>query len=149
MTIRLTTYESSKDIPPLPGTNIFHSTELFRILEQTPGYRPLLFVAYDQNKPIGKLLCITRKSTRILGVHKTYAYGTGEYFDSSIRKEDIFNELLSYFTLQFHDRSFILEFRNLEDPLFGYRYFRQMISPFVNIPCVISVAVSPIILFKV
>ncbi len=125
MTIRLTTYESSKDIPPLPGTNIFHSTELFRILEQTPGYRPLLFVAYDQNKPIGKLLCITRKSTRILGVHKTYAYGTGEYFDSSIRKEDIFNELLSYFTLQFHDRSFILEFRNLEDPLFGYRYFRQ------------------------
>lgn len=37
MAIRLTTYEHAKDIPELPGTNVFHSTDLFRILEQTPG----------------------------------------------------------------------------------------------------------------
>lgn len=36
MAIRLTTYEHAKDIPELPGTNVFHSTDLFRILEQ-PG----------------------------------------------------------------------------------------------------------------
>ena len=47
MAIRLTTYEHAKDIPELPGTNVFHSTDLFRILEQTPGYRPVLLVAFE------------------------------------------------------------------------------------------------------
>ena len=62
MAIRLTTYEHAKDIPELPGTNVFHSTDLFRILEQTPGYRPVLLVAFEGDKPIGKLLCITRRN---------------------------------------------------------------------------------------
>ena len=66
MAIRLTTYEHAKDIPELPGTNVFHSTDLFRILEQTPGYRPVLLVAFEGDKPIGKLLCITRRNFRLL-----------------------------------------------------------------------------------
>lgn len=126
MNIRLATYYHAKDVPDLPGSNIFHSTELFHVLEQTNGYCPRLLVAYEGETPIGKLLCILRRSTRLCRfVEKGYAYGVGEYFSSSYRKEEIFRELLSYFTLQFSERAFILEFRNLEEPLFGYRYFRQ------------------------
>ena len=69
MAIRLTTYEHAKDIPELPGTNVFHSTDLFRVLEQTPGYRPVLLVAFEGDKPIGKLLCITRRNFRLLKKH--------------------------------------------------------------------------------
>lgn len=126
MVIRLTTYYHSKDIPPLPGRNIFHSTELFRVLEQTPGYSPVLLVAFCGDKAIGKLLCITRRTFRLIGfTNITYIYGTGEYFDSPIKEEDVFDELLSYFTNRFKDRSFLLEFRNIEMPLFGYKYFRK------------------------
>lgn len=126
MAIRLTTYERSADIPPLPGTTVFHSTELFQVLEQTPGYRPVLLVASEDGQVIGKLLCITRPTFRLLPfVTTTYLYGTGEYFPSSHRREDIFSELLAYFTRIFTERSLLLEFRNLEEPLFGYRYFRQ------------------------
>lgn len=126
MAIRLTTYEHSKDIPALPGINIFHSTELFKVLEQTPGYRPLLLVASVGNHSVGKMLCITRRSSRLLRfLSVTYIYGIGEYFSSNIRREEIFNELLAYFTQRFQERSFLLEFRNLEEPLFGYKYFRQ------------------------
>ena len=99
MAIRLTTYEHAKDIPELPGTNVFHSTDLFRILEQTPGYRPVLLVAFEGDKPIGKLLCITRRNFRLLGfTEKTYVYGVGEYFNTERKREEIFNELLTYFT---------------------------------------------------
>lgn len=126
MAIRLTTYEHSADVPALPGTNIFHSTELFSVLEQTPGYRPVLLVATEDGQLLGKLLCITRPSARLAHfVHTTYIYGTGEYFPSSRRREEVFEEFLSYFTQCFLERSFLLEFRNLEEPLFGYRYFRQ------------------------
>ena len=62
MNIRLATYYHAKDVPALPGSNIFHSTELFHVLEQTRGVRPLLLVAYEGKSPVGKLLCITRRS---------------------------------------------------------------------------------------
>ena len=52
-------------------------------------------------------------------------YGTGEYFPSSYKKEEIFRELLARFTSIFKERAFLLEFRNLKEPLFGYRYFRE------------------------
>ena len=45
MNIRLATYYHAKDVPALPGSNIFHSTELFHVLEQTRGVRPLLLAA--------------------------------------------------------------------------------------------------------
>lgn len=126
MAIQVNIYEQSKDIPDLPGTNVFHSTELFQILEQTPGYRPVLLVAWEGNKAVGKLLCITRRNARITGLcNKTYAYGTGEYFHSAVKDETIFGKFLSYLTVRFQDDSFFLEFRNLEQSLFGYKYFRQ------------------------
>ena len=126
MAIRVSIYEHSEDIPVLPGTNVFHSTELFQVLEQTPGFRPVLLVAWENGKPVGKLLCITRRISRLTGFcRKTYVYGTGEYFHSSVKDEIIFGKFLSYFTVRFQTESFLLEFRNLEHPLFGYRLFRK------------------------
>ena len=52
MNIRLATYYHAKDVPALPGSNIFHSTELFHVLEQTRGVRPLLLVAYEGKSPV-------------------------------------------------------------------------------------------------
>lgn len=126
MDIRLTTYYHAKDVPSLPGTNVFHSTALFQALEQTSGYQPVLLVAYEGDKVVGKLLCTTRSYFHITGLlKKTYVYGTGEYFKSSFRREQIFNEMLTYLTSTYREKSFLIEFRNLEEPLFGYRYFRQ------------------------
>lgn len=65
MPVRLSTYRKGNAIPPLPGTNIFHSTELFHVFEMTRGYEPLLIVAYIGNRPVGKLLAVIRKSVRL------------------------------------------------------------------------------------
>lgn len=125
MSIRLATYYRAEDIPSLPGANVFHSTALFRALQQTPGYRPVLLVAYQDSCPVGRLLCVTRRYFRIFGfVEKTYVYGTGEYFSPSVPADDVFREMLSYLTATYRERSFVIEFRNLEEPLFGYRHFR-------------------------
>ena len=40
MPLKLTTYYRGSKVPVLPGTNTFHSTELFRIYEETPGIPP-------------------------------------------------------------------------------------------------------------
>lgn len=126
MSLRIVAYKHAKDVPPLPGTNVFHSIELFQVLEQTPGYAPLLWVAFEDERPVGKMLCICRHNRRLLGLSdKSYVYGTGEYFPSSVPRDLLFKEFLGRFTSLYKRRSLFLEFRNLEEPLFGYRYFRQ------------------------
>ena len=65
MPLKLTTYYRGSKVPDLPGTNTFHSTELFRIYEETPGYTPILIVASEDDKPVTKLLAAIRKSVRM------------------------------------------------------------------------------------
>ena len=62
MSIRLTTYQKGSTLPPLPGTTLTHSTELFHIYEQTPGYAPILIVATQEERPVAKLLATGRSS---------------------------------------------------------------------------------------
>ena len=101
MPVRLSTYRKGNAIPPLPGTNIFHSTELFHVFEMTRGYEPLLIVAYIGNRPVGKLLAVIRKSVRLFPpaiIKRCEIYGTGEYFDEEQNKEDLFGEILEHLT---------------------------------------------------
>ena len=87
MALRLSTYYHSEDIPALPGDNLFHSTELFRVLEQTPGYTPVMLVAFEGESPVGKLLSITRRQFSLWGGwSKTFVYGVGDYFGGSGKK---------------------------------------------------------------
>ena len=128
MPVRLSTYRKGNAIPPLPGTNIFHSTELFHVFEMTRGYEPLLIVAYIGNRPVGKLLAVIRKSVRLFPpaiIKRCEIYGTGEYFDEEQNKEDLFGEILEHLTNEVLCKSFLIEFRNLENPLFGYKAFRR------------------------
>lgn len=122
MPIRLVTYERSEMLPEMPEKNVFHSVGLFRVLEHTPGFSPFMLVAYDGDKPIGKLLCVVRQNWFI---KKCTIYDCGEYFDTEIKHELIFDELLTYFTNRNKDKYTYIEFRNLSESLFGYRYFRK------------------------
>lgn len=128
MPLKLTTYYSGSKVPELPGTNTFHSTELFRIYEATPGYSPVLIVASIDEKPIAKLLAALRKSVRTFPpgiIKRCEIYGTGEYFDDTLDKEAIFSDILERLTNEALRNSFLIEFRNLENAMFGYKSFRE------------------------
>lgn len=126
MAIRLTTYHHADDVPVLPGKNLFHSVELFHILERATGFVPRMVVAYEEDVPIGKLLCANRRIFSWTDIYqKAIIYGNGEYFNTSRKPDEIFAEILPYLSAQLSDKVFFIEFRNLEEPLFAYRYFRQ------------------------
>lgn len=128
MLLQLTTYYEGNQIPELPGNNIFHSKGLFLIYEATSGYEPFLIVVYADNKPVAKLLAVIRKSKRMFPpsfIKRCEIYGTGEYFDETIDKESVFGEMLEHITLEALRKSFLIEFRNLDNSLFGYKYFRN------------------------
>lgn len=127
MPLKLTTYYRGSKVPDLPGTNTFHSTELFRIYEETPGYTPILIVASEDDKPVAKLLAAIRKSIRMFPpgiIKRCEVYGMGEYFDNEADKEAIFSDMLQRLTNEALRDSFLIEFRNLENAMFGYKSFR-------------------------
>ena len=124
MPLKLTTYYRGSKVPDLPGTNTFHSTELFRIYEATPGYTPILIVASEDDKPVAKLLAAIRKSVRMFPpgiIKRCEVYGTGEYFNNEADKEIIFSDMLQRLTNEALRDSFLIEFRNLENAMFGYK----------------------------
>lgn len=134
MSLKLTTYYTSEAIPPLPGVDTFHSTELFRIYEATPGYRPLLVVASEDEVPVAKLLGVIR-SGKHMGlpslIRRCEVFGFGEYFpdttsaDGKRQKESLFGEMLQRLTQEALRYSFLIVFRNLDNGLFGYGLFQK------------------------
>lgn len=128
MPLKLTTYYGGNPVPELPGTNTFHSTELFHIYEATPGYTPVLIVASIEGKVVAKLLAAIRRSVRLFPpgiIKRCEVYGTGEYFDDSADREAIFGEMLQRLTDEALRNAFLIEFRNLENAMFGYKSFRE------------------------
>ena len=128
MPLKLTTYYRGSEIPELPGKNTFHSKELFLIYEATPGYAPVFIVATDNGKPIARLLAGIRTNKRLFPpsiVRRCEVYGTGEYLlEDTTDKEAIFGEMLEHLTAEVLRDSFMIEFRNLDNALFGYKHFR-------------------------
>ena len=129
MAIRLTTYYCSENIPSLPGNNFFHSKELFTVYENTKGYIPILIVATDGEVVLGKLLAAIRRNT--VGIFfpnmikKCEVYGSGEYFCAKEQQESLFGMLIEHLTTETIRKCFLMEFRNLGNPLIGYRYFKE------------------------
>lgn len=126
--IRLMTYRCGSTLPPLPGNSLPNSSELFHVYEQTTGYAPLLIVAFIDEKPVAKLLAVIRKSNRLFPpsfIKRCELFGTGEYFDNSLSKDELFGMMLEHLTEEVSAHCFLIEVRNLPTALFGYKYFRR------------------------
>lgn len=126
--IRLMTYSKGSVLPVLPGKLFPHSTELFRVYEETPGYVPVLIVASCNERPVAKLLAVIRRSMSFFPpsiIKRCEVYGVGEYFDDALNREELFGQMLEHLTNEVLKDCFLIEFRNLPTSLFGYRFFRN------------------------
>lgn len=127
MPLKLTTYYRGKDIPELPGTNIFHSKDMFLFYEKISHYTPILIVATFKETPVAKLLAVVRKNASLLSfpfLKRCEIYGTGEYLCENIEKEEIFGHIINHLTQEALRYASVIEFRNLENALDGYKHFR-------------------------
>ncbi len=126
MAYQLITYRKGNKLPPLPGKNLFHSVELFHVYEQTPGYDPYMIVTFEKGLPIACLLAVIRKSVRHFPpsiIKRCEVYGEGDYF-SGKNQEELFGTMLTHLTQIVSQCCFLIEIRNLNNPLFAYKHFR-------------------------
>ncbi len=117
------------ELPEMTEQNFFHSSELFRMTEQTPGNTPYMAIAYDGGgKVVGHLLAVTRRRGSWLPPYlytHAHAYGEGEYAPE-VNAEEVFGLLLDKLTLKLRRHLCLyIEFSELSHKMFGYKYFRR------------------------
>jgi len=126
--IQLMTYRRGSTLPPLPGESLANSSELFEVYGQTPGYAPLLVVAFLDGTPVAKLMAVIRRSARLFPpsiIKRCELFGTGEYFDDTLPQDELFGTMLKHLTTEVLKECFLVEVRNLPTALFGYKHFRR------------------------
>lgn len=118
----------SKDLPPMRCEKFFHSETLFRMIENTPGQRPCMAVAYDGDRIVGHLLVMLRRRGSLIPPYlftQARAYGEGEY-EQGCDKEEIFGHMLRHMLKKLRrDLCLYIEFSDLTTKMFGYGKFRE------------------------
>ena len=129
--LEINIYVKSEDLPPtLLASNFFHSQELFRIAELSPGNTPYMVVAEDKARHTvaGQLLVIVHRRGNLFPPYlytHAHAHGEGEYAED-INVDEVFPLLLNAITtkLRWHLCLYI-EFSDLRKKMFAYRHFRK------------------------
>ncbi len=121
----------STELPEMDCRDYFHSTDLFKILEQTPGCSPYMVVVTDeQDRIVAHLLAmINRRGSWI----PPYLYSAGRvYGEGQYETEDaseiarLFELMLEAITKKFRRRLCLyFEFSNISKKMFGYKSFRK------------------------
>jgi len=122
-------FSKGKQLPQMTCSNFFHSVELFRIIEKTPGQWPYMAIAFDaEGHIVGHLLAIMRRRGSLLPPYfftQGHIYGEGEYADG-VNKAEIFGYLLEAITKKFkRNLCLFAEFSDISKKMFGYRQFRN------------------------
>jgi len=88
-----------------------------------------MIVYFENAIPQAHLLATLRKSSHLFPpyyIKRCEVFGTGSYISSDTKiKEYQFDQILSVLTKQVTKKCFLIEFRNLQNALFGYKAFRQ------------------------
>ncbi|MCD8290681.1 MAG: GNAT family N-acetyltransferase [Prevotella sp.] len=124
----VTIITKSEDLPQMECNNFFHSSELFRMIERTPGQWPYMVLAYDNSKVIAHMLVMLRRRGSLIPPYlftQGRIYGEGMYVDG-YDKEELFGEMLRTITKKLVRKLCLyIEFSDLSTKMFGYEIFRD------------------------
>ena len=117
-----------EELPRMTCRNFFHSTDFFRIVEHTPGQKPYMIVAYDDNgEVVAHVLFMLRRRRALVPPYfftQGRVYGEGEYA-TGVPREHLFRLMLEAInhTTKLKLCLFI-EFSNISRKMFAYGAFR-------------------------
>lgn len=128
MNYQLKIYYKKENLPPLKDVKFFHYVSSFDWYEKVRCYRPLMIVAFDNDKPVACMFAVIKRLYRFsVGPLFKHCYISQKpsFFSDSIPQEEIFHELVKTLLHEVRHKVFFIQFRNLDDSIFGYKAFRD------------------------
>ena len=109
-------------------SSFFHSTELFRIVEKTPGQQPFMVIVRRGNTVVAHMLATLRRRGSLVPPYlfsQGRVYGEGEYVEGE-DKDALFELMLKAITRKLRRKMCLyIEFSDLSQKMFGYRILRN------------------------
>ncbi len=128
MGIEVVIVTKSERLPQLECDNFFHSTDLFRMVEQASGQKPYMVIAFDSGTPVAHMLVTLNRRGSLIPPYlftQGRVYGEGEYAQG-YDKEELFGVMLGKITKElFSKLCLYIEFSDISTKMFGYRRFRE------------------------
>lgn len=128
MNYKLKVFYKKEDLPHLDEVSFFHSASTFDLYKNVPNYTPLMVVCFLNNDPVASLFAHIMRINRFLNTSifkRCYVSQQPAYYKENLPEEDIFCQLLDALMKELRHRVFYTEVRNLGDPIFGYKAFRD------------------------
>ncbi len=128
MSFSIKTYHHKKDLPPLEEVNFFHYPSSFDWYEQIPAYKPMMLVAFDQEKPVAALFAILVRKNRLLRhslFRRCIISQPPSFFGKDLPEIELFELLITRLVQEVKHKVFLIRYENLGNAIFGYRGFRE------------------------
>ncbi|HTN69433.1 MAG TPA: GNAT family N-acetyltransferase [Dysgonamonadaceae bacterium] len=128
MEYQLKIFYNKEELPDLENVSFFHSVSLFDLYKGISYYTPLMVVCFENNVPVASIFAHIKRINRLLDASifkRCYVSQKPAYYGSDLPEEEIFALLLSTLIEEMKYRVFYVEVRNLGDPIFGYKAFRD------------------------
>lgn len=130
MKYHIKTYYSKEEVPKLKEIHFFHFTSSFDWYKNISYYKPLMFVVYRDEKPVAAMFALVMRINRLFhgsAFKRCYVSQQPVFYEKkkNINKIDVFNLLVAEMLKEIGNKVFFIEFRNLGDPVFGYKGFRE------------------------
>lgn len=122
-------YYHKKDIPVLlDDVKFFHYTSSFDWNKNISYYKPLMLVVFQGEKPVASIFALIMRINRFVygsAFKRCYVSQQPAFFDENINKIEVFDLLISSLVKEVENKVFFIEYRNLNDAVFGYKGFRE------------------------
>ncbi len=128
MRYKLKVFYNKEDLPILENVSFFHNASTFDLYQDIPFYTPLMVVCFEDDEPVASLFANIMRINKLLDTSifkRCYVSQKPAYYKSNLPEEDIFDKLLKALMKEVKSRVFYVEVRNLGDPVFGYKAFRD------------------------
>lgn len=128
MNYNLKVYYNKEELPHLDDVSFFHNVATFDLYKDINYYTPLMIICFENEEPIASLFAHIMRINRILDssiFKRCYVSQKPAYYKSDLPEEDIFGQLLNTLMEEMKSRVLYVEVRNLSDPIFGYKAFRD------------------------
>lgn len=128
MSVSGRTYYTKHALPSLETQHLFHSAAMFDLYEGISHYQPLMVVAFEGEKPIATMFAVIMRMNRILRgkvFRRCYVSRIPAFFDESHPHDEVFAALMDKLIEEVEPKAMYIEYRNMGDPIFGYKTFRK------------------------
>lgn len=128
MEYQVKTYYSKEDLPSLQDVKFFHYTSSFDCYKDISYYKPLMFVVFRDSEPVAAMFALVMRINRFLygsAFKRCYISQQPSFYDESVNKIEIFDLLMAALVKELRYSVFFIEYRHLNDAIFGYKGFRE------------------------